>query len=86
MSNRYSLNHFTDTYEKLGITPEFQQVTLISQGIEIREVVRSHIHGHFDHESLLSDGRNYFLLLKPYNEENPVRTPRHPVDVAQVEV
>ena len=75
MSKRYSLINFTESYETFGRASELQQVIMVRQSRKVREVVRANVHEHFDHESLWTDGRNYFVLLEPYNEEDPERTP-----------
>lgn len=75
MNNRYALPNYPAAYEAFGRATELQQVVMVRQGRKIREAVRTNIHGHFDHESLWTDGHNFYLLLEPYTEDEPEPIP-----------
>lgn len=75
MNNRYSLANYPETYETFGSITELKQVVMTREVRKLRELVREKFPAHFAHESYWWDGRNYYLMLEPYLEDDPESIP-----------
>lgn len=60
---RFALDYYSVDYEQFGQVTELKQVEIIREVRKLRELAKTTVRSHFDHESYWTDGRNFYLLV-----------------------